>query len=196
MHTDISAILLAGGRGSRMGGIDKGLHDYRGQPLIAHAIERIRPQVDHLIISANRNLDSYRQFSHPVITDHLDDFQGPLAGILAAGRTAHSTWLLICPCDIPAVPLDLSVRLLAAVQERPASIALAHDGERSQQLCLLLQRNLLDDMALYLASGKRRVISWIESHAWTQVDFSDQPDAFRNLNQETDTVSQQPPTTP
>jgi molybdopterin-guanine dinucleotide biosynthesis protein A len=183
MHIEISAIILAGGRGSRMGGIDKGLHPYQGRPLIARVSERIRPQVDQLIISANRNLHSYRQFAEQVIADLHPDHQGPLAGMLAAGKASSSPWLLICPCDTPNLPLDLTARLLAAVQDRPATIALAHDGQRSQHLCLLMQRQLLDDLHHYLLSGERRVIRWIERHAWTQADFSDQPDAFLNINQ-------------
>ncbi|MBF0257058.1 MAG: molybdenum cofactor guanylyltransferase [Gammaproteobacteria bacterium] len=182
MHAEVTGIILAGGRGQRMGGLDKGLVEYQGRPLVSHLIERLQPQVDRLIISANRNLECYRQFGLAVVSDMHQDFQGPLAGILAAGRECQSPWLLIAPCDLPQLPLDLSARLLAAVQQRPAQIALAHDGQRSQQLCLLLQRSLLDDLSLYLASGERRVISWIERHPWTQVDFADQPQAFHNLN--------------
>jgi molybdenum cofactor guanylyltransferase len=183
VHTEVNGIILAGGKGQRVGGQDKGWVTYQGRPLIEQAIERLQPQVDRVFISANRNQERYEQLGHPVIGDMHEGFQGPLAGILAAGRETTAPWLLVIPCDLPQLPLDLCTRLLCAIQERPAQVALAHDGTRSQQLCLLLHRHLLDDISLYLARGERRVISWIEGQAWTQVDFSDQAEAFRNLNQ-------------
>lgn len=168
-----------------MGGIDKGWQEYQGQPLIQYALERLRPQVDEVLISANRNLARYQQLGHPVVSDLQQGFPGPLAGILAAGRQASAPWLLVVPCDLPQLPLDLAERLLAAAEQEAAPLAMAHDGVRSQQLCLLLQRRLLDDLDGYLACGERRVISWIERHSWTQADFSDRPQAFSNLNHPT-----------
>jgi molybdopterin-guanine dinucleotide biosynthesis protein A len=165
-----------------MGGIDKGWQEYRGQPLIQHALERLRPQVDEVLISANRNLARYQQLGHPVVSDLQQGFPGPLAGILAAGRQASAPWLLVVPCDLPQLPLDLAWRLLNAAEQGSAQLAMAHDGVRSQQLCLLLQRRLLDDLDGYLACGERRVISWIERHSWAQADFSDRPQAFCNIN--------------
>lgn len=183
MDQKITAIILAGGRGTRMGGADKGLIDFEGRPLVAHVIERIAPQVGGILISANRNLETYAGFGHPLVRDELSDFQGPLAGIVAAGRQAGTGLICVVPCDTPLLPEYLVSRLSAAMEREAAEIAIAHDGERSQQLCLLLQRGLLADMADYLDRGERRVISWIESHRWTAADFSDQPEAFRNLNQ-------------
>ncbi len=166
-----------------MGGADKGLIDFEGRPLAAHVIERIAPQAGRIIISANRNLEAYAGFGHPLVRDELSDFQGPLAGIVAAGRQVETGLICVVPCDTPRLPEDLVSRLRAAMDRESAEIAIAHDGERSQQLCLLLQRGLLADMADYLERGGRRVISWIESHRWTTADFSDQPQSFRNLNQ-------------
>lgn len=182
MTAEITGILLAGGLGRRMGGADKGLFAYQGQPLVVQVIDRLRPQVGRLILSANRNLEAYRALGFPVVTDGLEGFQGPLAGILAAGGLARGDWLLVCPCDTPLLPLDLGARLLKAAQQRPASVALAHDGARCQQLCLLLRRALLPSMADWLQRGERRVMGWVETQDWTAVDFSDQPGAFRNLN--------------
>jgi molybdenum cofactor guanylyltransferase len=183
MPAEITGILLAGGRGRRMGGLDKGLIPYRGQPLVVQVIERLRPQVGRLILSANRNLEAYRALGFPVVMDGVAGFQGPLAGILAAGRQASSDWLLVCPCDTPLLPLDLGARLRAAAEQRVVSVALAHDGERYQQICLLLRRALLPGLEDWLQRGERRVMGWVESQDWTAVDFSDQPGAFRNLNE-------------
>ena len=166
-----------------MGGIDKGLLVFEGKPLINHLIERIAPQVDQLAISANRNLERYRSFGYPVANDELSDFQGPLAGIVAAGKTATSELLLVVPCDTPKLPAKLCNNLLAALDGQGADIAIAHDGERSQQLCMLLKRDLLGDMERYLVQGERRVISWVESHHWIEVDFSSDRKAFSNINQ-------------
>ncbi|MBU0500456.1 MAG: molybdenum cofactor guanylyltransferase [Gammaproteobacteria bacterium] len=182
MNRRITAIILAGGRGSRMGGADKGLIDFEGRPLVAHVIERIAPQVAGILISANRNLVIYERFGYPLVSDELSDFQGPLAGIVAAGRRAETGLICVVPCDTPQLPEDLVSRLSGAMEKQDAEIALAHDGGRSQQLCLLFRWGLLADMAHYLDRGERRVISWIESHRWTTADFSDRPESFRNLN--------------
>jgi molybdopterin-guanine dinucleotide biosynthesis protein A len=182
MSHNTQAIILAGGRATRMGGIDKGLLEWQGRPLVSHVIERIAPQVDGIIISANRNLDQYGQWGHRVVSDQLEGFQGPLAGLVAAGAVAQADRLLISPCDTPNLPVDLCHRLNEALNSQAADIAIAHDGQRSQQLCMLLQRRLLADALAYLQSGERRVISWVERHTWVEVDFSDCAEAFHNLN--------------
>lgn len=182
MNTPVTALILAGGKGTRMGGVDKGLVELAGRPLVAHVMERIAPQVAGIVISANRNLERYASFGHPVAPDEHADFQGPLAGIVSAGRLAETDRLCVVPCDTPYLPLDLVFRLHESMEAAGADIAIAHDGERHQQLCLLLRRTLLADIAAYLDRGERRVIRWIEGQRWTAADFSDQADAFRNFN--------------
>lgn len=177
----ITGLILAGGAGRRMGGADKGLVDYQGQPLVAHAIKRLAPQVNRLLISANRNLDSYRHFGFPLVSDDQPDYPGPLAG-LAAGLAACSTdWLICAPCDCPALPQELVSRLWAAAQEQSASIAVAATGGRMQPTFQLCRRSLLPALHAYLASGARKVGGWCHAQAAIEVDFADTT-AFRNLN--------------
>ncbi len=178
----IAGVILAGGRGRRMGGQDKGLLPLHGRPLVAHLIERLAPQVDELLISANRNLDAYQAFGLPVVSDNLEGFQGPLAGILAALRRVRHPWLLVVPCDTPLVPADLAARLQTAAEAQRRPAAVVHDGERLQPLHLLVSTHLADDLGAWLAGGGRRLESWLERHRPAVADFSDQPHAFVNLN--------------
>ncbi len=177
----ITGLILAGGAGRRMGGTDKGLLDYQGRPLVAHVIERLAPQVDSLLISANRNPDIYARFGHPLVSDDQPDYPGPLAGLAAGLAVCPTEWLVCVPCDCPALPLDLVSRLWAAVQDHAAMIAVASTGGRMQPTFQLCQRSLLPALLDYLACGERRVGAWCGSNAAVEVDFSDTA-AFRNLN--------------
>ncbi len=182
-HTT-DAILLAGGQGRRLQGRDKGLVPYQGRPLAAWVLDRIRPQVDRLVISANRHLDSYRQLCHcPVIADASPGYQGPLAGILSASTLTQAPWLLVVPCDVPALPQDLAARLHQARRQFDSAISMAHDGQNDQPLCLLLHRDLLSSLERYLTEGERRVRDWITQENGCRADFSHCPKAFLNLNQ-------------
>jgi len=178
----ISGVVLAGGRGRRMGGQDKGWVSYRGRPLVEWTIERLAPQVDELFISANRNLDRYAALGHPVLRDPLPDYPGPLAGILAALRRARHPLLLVVPCDTPAIPLDLAQRLHQALVAADAEIARVHDGRRWQPLHALLRTHLADDLAMALAGGERRLTQWQARHRLARADYADLPQAFCNLN--------------
>ena len=178
----VAGAILAGGRGRRMGGEDKGLIPFRGRPLVAHLIERLAPQVDELLISANRNLDAYQALGLPVVSDDLEGFQGPLAGILAVLRRVQRPWLVVVPCDTPLVPSDLVTRLLEAARRQDRPAAVVHDGRRLQPLHLLLATDLADDLSTWLDDGGRRLESWLERHQPAVADFSDQPEAFANLN--------------
>lgn len=165
----MTGLILAGGQGSRMGGRDKGLVAYRGSPLIDQVIERIAPQVDELLISANRNLDDYARRGHRVITDTLPDFQGPLAGLLAGLRAASHEWVLAVPCDMPHLPGDLATRLLAAAQGK--DIAVAVDGSRTHPAVMLVRAALADRLAAYLQGGKRSVHGFQESIGFASAGF-------------------------
>lgn len=181
----ITGLVLAGGAGRRMGGIDKGLLDYGGRPLVARVIERLAPQVDGLLVSANRNLDVYRGFGHPVLTDAEEGFPGPLAGLRAGLAACPTPWLLACPCDCPALPCDLAHRLLAAAtaQDRPIAVVTSPAGR--QPVFQLCHRSLLPALDSYLAAGNRRVGLWCSEQGALEVHF-DATDAFRNLNHPAD----------
>jgi molybdopterin-guanine dinucleotide biosynthesis protein A len=196
----ITGLVLAGGRGSRMGGVDKGLQPFQGEPLVAHALRRLRPQVAALAISANRHLDRYAAYDVPVWPDPLPDFPGPLAGMLSGLQHAHTPWLLAVPCDAPRFPLDLAVRLQRAAQEQNAEIALPVT-DRAQPAFCLLATTLRDSLASFLRSGQGKVQLWMDQHRCVQVPFDlsgDDPLAFANLNtlDELRQLEQQDPSSP
>lgn len=177
---ELSGMILAGGQGRRMGGRDKGLEPFAGRPLVAHVIERLEGRVAEVMINANRHLDAYRALADRVVIDAEDGFQGPLMGIYSGLRAATTPWLVVAPCDSPALPGDLVARLVAGVGG--ADIAVAHDGERLHPVVALLRTALADDLAEALAAGERKIDRWYARHAWCEVDFSDCPGAFANLN--------------
>jgi len=164
-----------------MGGADKGLLPYHGQALVTRAIERLAPQVSQLLISANRNLDAYRAFGFPVLTDCLSDYQGPLVGLQAGLAACTTPWLVICPCDCPALPLDLVERLRAAAETRKASVAVASTAGQMQPTFQLCRREILPALDAYLAGGGRKVAAWCRMQAAVEVDFPISG-AFDNLN--------------
>ncbi len=179
----ITGLILAGGAGRRMGGADKGLLDWQGKPLVTHVAARLRPQVDALWVSANRNLDSYARFADRVFADHVPGHRGPLAGIATAlGHCTHR-WLLCVPVDLPLLPPDLCARLEAAAESAGAALAVAHDGARRQVLCALLRPGLAASAQAALTRGDGAVHTWQDGHHALEVDFSDQAPAFANFNQ-------------
>ncbi|SDK55234.1 molybdopterin-guanine dinucleotide biosynthesis protein A [Methylophilus rhizosphaerae] len=178
----VTAVILAGGRGTRMGGIDKGLAPYQGTRMIDHVLLRLQAQVNTLLINANRNLDIYRQLGFPVIADFNQQFDGPLAGIQAGlHHLQDSEWLLTVPCDSPLLPLDLVQRLSEAVVSNRASIAIARSASGNHPVFSLLHRDLAKNLDAYLASGERRVSAWQARHPHVFVDFADDT-AFTNIN--------------
>ena len=180
--SDITGVILAGGRGSRLGGADKGLVPLRGRPLIEHVMSILQPQVGRLIISANRNRETYTSYGYPVIADVIGDDHGPLAGILSALRTADTPFVLCAPCDTPAPPSDLAVRLSTALVRDQAPLAVATCGARLQPVFALLHRSLARSLEEYLAGGGREAGEWMRRQGAVLVDFSDSPDAFVNIN--------------
>jgi molybdopterin-guanine dinucleotide biosynthesis protein A len=177
----VAGVVLAGGQGRRMGGVDKGLIEYRGRPLIEWALAALTPQVDELVVSANRNLETYAAYGHRVLPDALPDFPGPLAGVLAALDAVKSDWLLVAPCDTPQLPADLARRLLAAAQQAGVPLAVAADAARVHHSCFIVRTDQRDNLAAYLARGERAVRHWQAGLASTTVRF----DAanFVNFNQ-------------
>ncbi|HAT06816.1 MAG TPA: molybdenum cofactor guanylyltransferase MobA [Aeromonas salmonicida] len=176
----VSAVILAGGRATRMGGEDKGWVALAGRPLIDHVLERLRPQVDEVLINANRSQTRYQALA-PVISDYNNDYLGPLAGMQAGLAAAHHDWVLFVPCDGPALPHDLMSRFRTALTP-DTELVVAHDGDWLQPVVALLHRSLLPSLTLALAEGERKIDIWFARHKMAVVSFADQPDAFINLN--------------
>ncbi len=182
----VTGILLAGGRATRMGGVDKGLIDLAGRPLAAHALARLAPQVETVLINANRHADEYEALGARVVPDSLEDYPGPLAGLLAGMEAAATELVVTAPCDSPFVPHDLVQRLRGALEGAGAELAVAHDGERQQPVFLLARADLADDLRAWLQGGGRKIDAWFAEHRVADADFSDVgggvTGAFRNIN--------------
>jgi len=180
--SQVTGVVLAGGRARRLGGIDKGLLPFAGRLLVSHAIEVLEPLCGTILINANRNLDDYRRFGRPVVRDTIPDFQGPLAGILSALQQAETPYLLVVPCDSPRLKSTTLAKLLQALAESESDIAMAHDGDRLHPVVLALSTHLADDLARWLADGRRKIDRWARRHRWLAVDCSDDPRQFLNIN--------------
>jgi len=176
----ITGVVLAGGRGTRMGGIDKGLQLLKGKALWRHVADRLHPQVTKLVISANRNLDCWRSSGYPIITDSLNDFPGPLAGMLSVMHQVEGEWFLFCPCDTPFIPSFLAERLI--LQKKSSPVVWVHDGERDHPAIALVNRVVISELETYLAAGERRVMVFMRKMGGHSVDFSDVKSAFINVN--------------
>ncbi|MDR1529515.1 MAG: molybdenum cofactor guanylyltransferase [Burkholderiales bacterium] len=183
---DISGVILAGGLGRRMGQRDKGWMSFQGRPLIAHVLERFRPQVDKVIISANRNRERYETLGYTVVADMTGDFSGPLAGWQAVLRATKTSWLASVPCDSPRFPDDLVARLYRAAIQKSAPIAIACTQARAHPVFALLHRDLLTRLTHYLENGGRRVETWCRDCGAAEAIFDDQQEAFDNINTEND----------
>jgi molybdopterin-guanine dinucleotide biosynthesis protein A len=185
----ITALILAGGRATRMGGQDKGLLEWRGQPFAALLAEQLAGQVDGIRINANRNLDAYRGMGYPVISDTLADYQGPLAGMLSGLRAMDEDWLLTVPCDGPILAPDYAQRMHAAVRESGHRLAVATDGNRLQPVYALIHRSLEESLAEYLAGPDRKIDRWFARNPYSTVSFADRADMFANVNTPADLVA-------
>lgn len=178
----ISSIILAGGRATRMGGVDKGLVLLQNKPLVAHVIDRLKPQVDEILINANREISQYQAFNLPVLQDEQPDFIGPLAGFFAGLQHAKHAFLLTAPCDSPLLPLNLATRLMQTLNTQDAQIAVAtSDGDAHPVFCLC-KKEVLPSLQSFIAQGGRKVSAWQKSLRYVEVDFTDCSDAFVNLN--------------
>jgi len=177
----VTGLVLAGGLGRRMGGVDKGLQLMAGRPLVAHVIERLAPQVATLVINANRNEEAYRGFGYPVVGDTIEGFAGPLAG-LQAGLTICETPFLVCaPCDSPFLPVDLVIRLREEVERTDALIAMPYTPEGPQPVFALMRRQVLPLLDAFLAAGGRGIQAWCHQLPLALVEFADDG-AFTNIN--------------
>lgn len=179
---EITAVVLAGGKGRRMQGQDKGLIELAGRPLIEHIIDGLAPQVGHILINANRNSDRYLNYGYRVIGDKLDHYQGPLAGFAAAMEAIETPYMVTLPCDAPQVVETLVERLCQAMEGEQAEIAVAHDGQRMQPVYALLAAALLPSLTDFLQAGDRKIDLWYARHRVALADFSDVANAFHNIN--------------
>ncbi|MFU8830555.1 MAG: molybdenum cofactor guanylyltransferase MobA [Wenzhouxiangella sp.] len=178
----ITGVILAGGQARRMGGLDKGLVEVAGKPMIEWTLEALRPQVGSVIINANRSLEAYRGLGVTVIQDRHDGFQGPLAGLHAAFSASRTDYLLCVPCDAPCLPSDLAQRLAGALIRESAEIAAAEADGRLHSLHALFDSRLAPDLAARLIEGERKPDRWYASRNFVQVAFDDTPEAFLNIN--------------
>lgn len=182
----VTAVILAGGMARRMGGMDKGWVELSGKPLISHVLETIKPQVGRCLINANRSMDAYSALGMPIVSDLEGDFQGPLMGMATGMFHASTDWVMFVPCDTPSLPDDLVSRMLKMAKASGAEIAVANDGQRMQSVVALIRRELLDSLQTALKDGERKVDRWYGQHKVVEVDFSDKPDAFVNVNSRDD----------
>ena len=181
----ITGLILAGGKGTRMGSVDKGLQMFRGKPMVAHVVQRLQAQVGKLIINANRHLDVYEALGAPVVPDEISGFAGPLAGLHAGLSVCETPYLVTAPCDSPFLPVDLVDKLSEALVAAKADIAVAVTGDSATQqrhpVFCLLSAHLKNDLADYLGKGGRKMDAWFAKHPQIDVKFLDET-AFVNIN--------------
>jgi len=176
----VTGIVLAGGQGRRMGGVDKGLQPLHGRPMVEHVLSRLAPQVSEIIINANQNPDAYARFGHRVVPDAIGGFAGPLAGLHAGLGAARHELVLTVPCDSPFLPADLCSRLREQLHEK--DLAVARTGDQAHPVFALVRSAVKANLEQYLSNGGRKIDAWYASLAVVEVPFDDEADAFRNIN--------------
>ena len=185
LQSEISSVILAGGQGLRMDGVDKGLIEFRGLPLVAHVASVIESKVDKIYISANRSFDSYASYGE-VISDDLLGFQGPLAGISKALKVCSTKYLLVLPCDSPLVDSELIDDLIRRMKQKDADICVAHDGSIMHATFALMKSNLGKSLEHFLNDGGRKMALWYRQQNLERVDVSDRLVVLTNLNKPED----------
>jgi len=179
---NITGIILAGGRARRMGGQDKGLIHLARKPMIEYVLNAIEPQVDAIIINANRNQKVYGKYGYPVVADQIGGYCGPLAGMASGLQAAKTPFIVTAPCDTPLIPDDLVHKLYSILQDEDAEICTAHANGRLQPVFTLMKSELLSSMLDFLNSGERKIDKWFEKHRLAIADFSEQAETFININ--------------
>lgn len=178
----VTGVILAGGQGRRMGGINKGLVEFKSRPMIAHVINRLEPQVDELLINANQKIEDYQRLGHKVFADSIGGFAGPLAGLQAGMVAAKNELVATAPCDSPFLPLDMVARLRKALIANDAQLSVVVTGSQPQPVFCLCYRKLLPHLTAYLESGGRKIDTWYATLKIAEVDFGDETEAFMNIN--------------
>ena len=182
LTVSVTGVILSGGRGTRMGGIDKGLLPFRGRPLVEWVLDRIEPQVAEVLISANQNLDRYLALGHPVLADRIAGFAGPLAGLHAGLCLARSDLVITVPCDSPFLPTDLVQRMAEALAESDAEVAVARTGGRRHSVFCLCRASVLANLTAFLDAGGRKVDTWHAALDVCDVAFDDHVGGLLNIN--------------
>ena len=180
--TEVTGLILAGGRGRRMGGVDKGLEPLRGKPMAQWVLERLAPQVDEVLINANQNTDAYGALGCRVIGDTVGGFAGPLAGLQIGLTHARHELVVTVPCDSPFLPRDLVARLRDALERAYADLAVAKTGAQPHPVFCLCRRTVLPHLTAFLAGGGRKIDAWYATLAVAEAGFDDEADAFANVN--------------
>jgi molybdopterin-guanine dinucleotide biosynthesis protein A len=180
--SSVTGLILAGGKGSRMGGVDKGLQAFRGKRLVDHVYERLAPQVGGIIINANQNQEEYRTFGVRVVSDAIGGFAGPLAGFHAGLSVSKRPFLASVPCDSPFLPGTLIERLYARIDETGAELAVAKTGDQPHPVFSLMRRGVLDHLSDFLKGGGRKIDAWYATLVVVEVAFDDEAQAFSNIN--------------
>jgi molybdopterin-guanine dinucleotide biosynthesis protein A len=178
----ITGLVLAGGQGRRMGGVDKGLQALRGRPMVEWVLERLIPQVDEVIVNANANVDQYAAFGHRVVSDAIGGFAGPLAGLHAGLAAAIHPLVVTVPCDSPFLPRDLVARLREPLERDACDLAVAKTGDQPHPVFSLVRASVLPHLTTFLEGGGRKIDAWYASLRVAAVQFDDCEDAFRNIN--------------
>ena len=184
-NSEITAVILAGGKSSRMNGKDKGLMNFRGQELIRHVLRVVQPRVSEVLISANRNIELYENFGK-VIMDELEDFQGPLAGVSSALKVCFTRYLLVLPCDSPLIDEELIDNLINRMGETEVDICVAHDGSIMHATFAIIEAKLGKSLEEFLESGGRKMALWYRQHSIERIDVSSQLEVLTNLNRPED----------
>jgi len=178
----VTGVVLAGGQGRRMGSVDKGLVVLDGKPMVGHVLDRLAPQVDEILINANRHHDEYAALGHRVVADAVGGFAGPLAGLHVGLAQAAHELVVTVPCDSPFLPSDLVARLRAALDARGADLAVARTFDQPHPVFALVRRRVLPHLTRFLEDGGRKIDAWYATLATVEVAFDDEADAFRNIN--------------
>lgn len=182
LQEDLTLAVLAGGRGARFGGVDKGFISVAGRPLIEHVLARVRPQAERIVINANRSLDAYARYGHPLVRDEALDFAGPLGGIASVLSTVRTEWVLFAPVDAALLPLDYAQEMCAAAPQNGTRACVVHDGEGAVPVCCLVAVVLREDLRTFMQRGERSVKAWLRRHNAAPVSFAHWPREFWSLN--------------
>lgn len=186
---NIGAVILAGGLARRMGGVDKGLVEIAGKPMVKYALDTLTPLVHSLVINANRSVEQYQQFGVPVIADTLAGHQGPLAGLSAGIHALNSDYIVMCPCDSPFLQSELIQALVKGCVDNDADIAVPHDGDRLQPVFCVVHRRVEASLNAFLDAGERKIDRWFANHALHTLNAEAYTQSFRNINTEEERLS-------
>ena len=181
-HNNITGLILAGGLARRMGGTDKGLITLEGRPMISYIIDALAPQVSSILINANRNISTYKEYGYDVISDDIEDFQGPLAGMASGLKHCQTDYIATAPCDGPFLPDNYVDILMHAARKANSMISVGFDGKRLQPVYALIHRDLLNNLVDYLDAGERKIDRWYDKHQFARADFSSSAEMFTNIN--------------